>query len=150
MRFLVECAYDGTNYVGWQLQPNGVSVQQVIQEGLSTILREPIDIVGCGRTDAGVHASQYYFHFDCETEPPENLVDRINRFLPPDVAFKSQTAVTDDFHARFSAIRRGYHYYLHFQKDPFSRSRSLHIHRGHPGSPFGPACKTSRPARRRA
>ena len=130
MRLLVECAYDGTNYVGWQVQPNGVSVQQVIQEGLSTILREEIEVVGCGRTDAGVHASQYYFHFDTGSTIPENLVDRINRFLPPDIAFKSIAPVDDDFHARFSATRRGYHYYMHFRKDPFQRVRSLYVHRG--------------------
>lgn len=121
MRYFVDCSYLGTDYVGWQRQPNGDSVQGVIEQSLSTILREEIEIVGCGRTDAGVHASNYIFHMDLKNDLPERSLGKLNRFLPGDIAIKSITPVTQDMHARFSAKERTYEYYLTLTKDPFNQ-----------------------------
>ena len=118
MRYFVECAFLGTNYVGWQKQPNGISVQSVIEEKMSTFLRSDIEVTGCGRTDAGVHAPYYVFHFDHD-DLPEDLLFRLNQMLPEDIAFRSVRQVSDDAHARYAAIERSYQYALTFIKDPF-------------------------------
>ena len=112
-------AYNGSNYFGWQRQPNQVSVQEVIENAVSTILNKPVSITGCGRTDTGVHASQYYLHFDWESEFPDNFQFRLNRFLPADIAIRRIFAVAPEAHARFDAVRRSYCYYLTLHKDPF-------------------------------
>ena len=119
MRFFLQLAYKGTNYCGWQIQPNGLSVQQVIAEALSTILRKEIAIVGCGRTDAGVHASDYFLHFEFDEKLPDNFISRINKFLPPDIAIKQYFEVNSTTHARFDAVQRSYAYHIIFEKDPF-------------------------------
>ncbi len=123
MRFFIYLSYDGARYHGWQRQPNGLSVQQVLEEALSTILRQPIEVVGAGRTDAGVNASMMVAHFDaaegCDTVAAQK--DRLNRLLPPDVAVQRIVPVRDDAHARFSATSRTYHYYITFDKSPFLR-----------------------------
>lgn len=121
MRYFAELSYNGTNYVGWQSQPNGIAVQAKIEEALSTILREDIAIVGCGRTDAGVHAKKYFIHFDTTnttTSIEDTLTHRINKFLPKDIAFKRFIPVKDQAHARFDATNRGYEYHIEYYKNP--------------------------------
>lgn len=128
-RFFITLAYNGKNYVGWQIQPNGSSVQQTIEEALSILLRQQIPIVGAGRTDAGVHAQKMVAHFDWdgqEFDIPE-LVRRLNSLLPKDIAIYSIDPVKPDAHARFSAISRTYKYYLSTRKDPFLNELKLHL-----------------------
>jgi tRNA pseudouridine38-40 synthase len=120
MRYFIELAYNGANYNGWQRQPNDHSVQETIEKAFATILRSTgLEIVGCGRTDAGVHASQYFAHFDFAGEFPPHFVDRSNRFLPDDIAIRRVFSVSEEHHARFDANYRAYAYYLSWEKDPF-------------------------------
>lgn len=138
MRYFIQLSYDGTGYHGWQVQPNGVSVQEVLQKALSTLLRQPTEVTGAGRTDAGVHASMMVAHFDWpaahEGEGGEEtpldctqLTYKLNRLLPPDVAVQAVKPVGPEMHARFSATRRTYHYYIHTRKDPFLRGYSWQV-----------------------
>ena len=128
MRYFIELSYDGTVYHGWQVQPNGESVQGVLQRALSMLLRTDIAITGAGRTDAGVHASMMVAHFDVEEHPQlSNLVYRLNGILPHDIAIHRIYPVPDDAHARFSATARTYHYYVHTRKSPFLRDRSWRL-----------------------
>ena len=118
-RYLLRLAYRGTAYAGWQRQPNALSVEEVIDTALSTVLGTPLKVVGCGRTDAGVHASDYALHFDFAGELPPRLLGRLNRYLPDDIALRELYTVPLDVHARFSARSRAYRYDLSLQKDPF-------------------------------
>ena len=120
-RFFITLSYNGKNYVGWQMQPNGVSVQQVLQDALSTILREQIEVVGAGRTDASVHARKMVAHFDFSGESfdEKDLVRNLNSFLPRDIGIHEIREVQPNVHARFSATSRTYKYYLTTEKDPF-------------------------------
>lgn len=138
MRYFIQLSYDGTEYHGWQVQPNGVSVQEVLQKALSTLLHQPTEVTGAGRTDAGVHASMMVAHFDwpadhegegCEEMPLDctQLTYKLNRLLPPDVAVQAVRPVGPEMHARFSATRRTYHYYIHTRKDPFLRGYSWQV-----------------------
>ena len=129
MRYFVWFSYDGTAYHGWQIQPNGNSVQAELQRALSTLLREEISVTGAGRTDAGVHARQMVAHFDfSEAIDLEQLAYKLNRILPCDIAVDRVELVDDDMHARFSATSRTYHYYFHTKKDPFRRPFSTELH----------------------
>ncbi len=119
MRYFLELAYHGAAYHGWQRQPHSPSVQQALEECLSVLLRQPIEVTGCGRTDTGVHASQYYLHFDFDGDFPIHFLRRLNRLLPPDIAVFRLLEVTPEAHARFDATRRSYRYHLTFRKDPF-------------------------------
>ena len=119
MRYFLELAYRGTHYHGWQRQPNGLSVQEVLETALTTILREPVALVGSGRTDTGVHAGQQFAHFDTEHFLPPNLVRSLNSLIPGDVAVYDCFPVRTDHHARFSATHRYYQYALIRRKDPF-------------------------------
>jgi len=121
-RYFIELAYHGQAYCGWQRQPQQKTVQETIEQALSTILNSPIDITGCGRTDTGVHASQYYAHFNYEGALPEAFVRRLNKFLPKDIAIQQLFQVHWDAHARFDAYQRSYEYHLHFLKNPFAIS----------------------------
>nr|WP_221229862.1 tRNA pseudouridine(38-40) synthase TruA [Mucilaginibacter phyllosphaerae] len=115
-------AYDGTNYHGWQAQPNAVTVQAILDKALTTLLRQPIETVGCGRTDTGVHAKEYFAHIDVETmEHRPWTIDKrsLNALLPPSIAIKSIIATDAGAHARFDATKRSYEYHIHFNKDPF-------------------------------
>ena len=128
-RYFITLSYDGTAYHGWQIQPNGISVQEVLEHALSTILRESIAITGAGRTDAGVHGRMMVAHFDTEVWfDCEQLVYKVNRLLPRDVSVSKIEAVGEDLHARFSATSRTYHYYVHTGKQPFSRQYSCVLH----------------------
>ena len=119
MRYFIYVSYDGARYHGWQIQPNGISVQEVLNKALSTLLHESIEVTGAGRTDAGVNASLMVAHFDTEHEADEQLVYRLNKFLPQDVAIQKIVPVKPDAHARFSATSRTYHYYIITEKSPF-------------------------------
>jgi len=119
-RFFLEIAYHGKNYVGWQIQPNGMSVQAQIIYALNLLLRDSVTVLGCGRTDTGVHARQFFLHVDTVQPLPEDLVGRLNRLLPADIAVKRLiTEVPQDAHARFDATYRAYDYHIHFDKNPF-------------------------------
>lgn len=119
MRYFAELAYKGTNYHGWQIQPNAISVQEKIEKAFSTILNTEIKVVGCGRTDTGVHASQYFLHFDFTGELPHRFINRINQFLPKDIAIRRIFEVDQEAHARFDAQKRSYEYHIVFDKAPF-------------------------------
>ena len=122
MRYFINLAYDGTNYHGWQIQPNGNSVQETLMKALSTFLRQDIEVVGAGRTDAGVHAERMAAHFDYPEELDCDLVtDKLNRLLPPDISVYDVKRVKDDAHARFDATYRTYKYYVTTRKSPFHR-----------------------------
>ncbi len=116
---MLELAYQGTAYAGWQRQPNALTVEETVDTALSTLLGEPVKLVGCGRTDAGVHASDYAAHFDFGGEMPARLAGRLNRFLPEDIAIRGLYRVPVETHARFSATGRSYVYHLSLLKDPF-------------------------------
>ena len=129
-RYFITLSYDGTRYHGWQIQPNGDSVQARLQEALSTLLRVAVGVTGAGRTDTGVHARMMVAHFDWEGEPIDcqQLAYKLNRLLPYDIAVSKVEPVSDDMHARFSATSRMYRYYIHMVKDPFQRAYSCEIH----------------------
>ena len=112
-RYFIYLGYDGTNYHGWQIQPNGASVQEELQKALSTLMRRPMEVVGAGRTDAGVHASLMIAHTDIDASVDASiLVDKLNRLLPPDIAVYRIRRVTDEAHARFDATYRKYQYHI--------------------------------------
>ncbi|AZQ43721.1 tRNA pseudouridine(38-40) synthase TruA [Nonlabens ponticola] len=126
-RYFIEFAYDGTAYHGWQKQPEAITVQQVLEEGLSKILRTPIIVMGAGRTDAGVHATQMFAHFDADIDMDlEQLVYRLNRWLPKDIAIFEIKPVTEKAHARFHATHRSYEYRFNLRPDPF-KNRTTYI-----------------------
>lgn len=128
MRYFITLSYDGTRYHGWQIQPNGDSIQQELQKALSTLLRQPVEVVGAGRTDTGVHAKMMVAHFDWEEPLDEKQLSyKLNKLLPQDIAVQEVRQVADDMHARFSAISRTYHYYIHTRKDPFLQAYSWQI-----------------------
>ena len=129
MRFFITLSYDGTRYHGWQIQPNGISVQGELQRGLSLLLRQEIIVTGAGRTDAGVHASMMVAHFDYVGELDcRQLAYKLNKLLPQDIAVQKVEQVSDDLHARFSATSRTYYYHIHTEKSPFERHYSCELH----------------------
>jgi len=122
MRYRLDLQYDGTDFHGWQIQPNAHSVEAEIEKALSTILRETIDCVGCGRTDTGVHASFFTAHFDSiQPIDCEQLAYKLRHLVPETIGILGVTLVEDDFHARFSALSRSYIYRLQYQNNPFNR-----------------------------
>jgi len=129
-RYFIFLSFRGTSYCGWQVQPASVTVQAVIEEALSTILREKISTTGAGRTDSGVHAKLFCAHFDSshsDLETSKNLLTRLNRFLPADIAVHSIKKVKNEAHARYSAISRTYRYYVTKNKDPFREDTSWYV-----------------------
>lgn len=128
MRYFIRLAFDGTRYHGWQVQPNGESVQAVLERGLSTLLRRETSVTGAGRTDAGVHARLMVAHFDVAAPLDEHqLAYKLNKILPSDVSVYGIARVADDLHARFSATSRTYHYFVHLHKDPFRLAYSWQL-----------------------
>ena len=126
MRFFIDISYDGTNYHGWQIQPNARTVQHQINNALSTILNCNISVVGAGRTDTGVHAKQLIAHFDFENDfDLLKIRNKLNGFLDNDISINDIYKVKDDVHARFSAISRTYQYQISKVKDPFIRQSFL-------------------------
>ena len=164
MRYFLNLAYNGTRFCGWQRQPNAPSpqgvlrtVQATIEDTFSLILRQPIEIVGCGRTDTGVHALQYYAHFDFDGEFPPTFLDRANKLVGKDILLKKIIPVAPEAHARFDAYLRSYEYHVSFIKNPFTpetawyftQHKALNINemqkaaellRGY--AEFAPFCKT--------
>ena len=129
MRYFITFSYDGTAYHGWQIQPHSPSVQEELQKALSTLMRKPMEVVGAGRTDTGVHARKMIAHFDHdEVLDCLQLVYKLNKLLPRDIAVQHVEPVADDMHARFSAKSRTYHYYVHLDKNPFLRSYSWQVY----------------------
>jgi tRNA pseudouridine38-40 synthase len=150
-RYFIELSFDGTNYHGWQIQKNALTVQEVLNEKLSVILREPIETTGCGRTDTGVHAKEFFAHFDvvdsswfmvhsnkgdeaamnyparAGSTMNSNVLRSINSVLPDDIAVKRIFPVAADTHARFGATLRTYEYHIHFNKDPFKKGYSWEL-----------------------
>lgn len=128
-RYFVWFAYDGTRYHGWQVQPSGNSVQAELLRALSLQLRQQVEVVGAGRTDAGVHARRMAAHFDTEQQLDcRQTAYRLNRILPRDISVERVEPVAADLHARFSARARTYHYYIYTRKDPFVRNFACEIH----------------------
>ncbi len=128
MRYFLEFSYQGQAYHGWQRQPDVTTVQQVLEEALSTLLRTTISLVGAGRTDAGVHAKQMYAHFDIAQDLEETkLVSRLNSFLPNDIAVKKIMAVKNDLHARFNANKRTYEYWIVQEKNVFLSDYAFYV-----------------------
>lgn len=119
MRYFMSLAYRGDRYCGWQKQPNAASVQETLETTLSTILRQPIEVTGCGRTDTGVHAREYVAHFDAENDLPPTFLNGINSLLPADIAVYKVWEVAPDAHARFDAVQRAYEYHITLRKYPF-------------------------------
>jgi len=123
-RYFIYLSYNGADYCGWQNQPNGVSVQQKIEESLQILLRKPVSITGAGRTDAGVHARMMVAHFDWFFDTPisnlAELTEKLNHILPKDISIQKIIQVSPESHARFDAISRTYQYYISFFKDPFN------------------------------
>lgn len=126
MRYFIEFAYKGTSYHGSQVQPNGITVQSVLQDAFFTMLRTPVELTFAGRTDAGVHAEQMFAHFDLDDTPP--TAERLNRLLPEDIAVRRIYSVADDLHARFSARSRTYEYRIAVRKSPFSYETRTRVH----------------------
>lgn len=121
-RYFIKLDYNGSAFHGWQIQPNAVTVQEWINKALSTLLRENINVVGCGRTDTGVHARNFYAHFDSSNNnlhEQENLVYKLNRFVPKEINIQEIIKVHNEAHARFDAECRTYKYYITMDKDPF-------------------------------
>lgn len=130
MRYFLTLAYNGTSFHGWQRQPNATSVQQALEEALTTLLRKPIAITGAGRTDTGVHAKEMMAHFegDLSLEEEENLPYLLNRFLKEEIVIYRLDKVKADAHARFDATARTYEYHLGFQKNPFKQQLYYYFH----------------------
>lgn len=129
MRYFIEIAYNGENYHGWQLQPGAITVQEVMEKALSTLLRKELKLTGSGRTDTGVHAKQLFAHFDYEVISDfSELIFRLNSFLPKDIAVRNILEVPENAHARFDAITREYEYVISLIKDPFVSRFSYEIH----------------------
>jgi len=130
MRYFAELAYDGTSFHGWQIQPNAYTVQQALDKALSTILRQKIETLGCGRTDTGVHAREFFAHFDALSDthqhdiPGRKFLNSLNSLLPYQIGVKRIIQTDDQAHARFDATLRSYEYHIHHSKDPFRHGRS--------------------------
>lgn len=119
MRYFIHLGFDGTQYSGWQKQDNTLNtVQEIVERSLMQLFKTPIIVFGCGRTDAGVHASQYILHINLDEPPAFDLKYRLNKSLPDDIAVFDVIEVNDDQHARYDAISRTYDYFIHWKKDP--------------------------------
>ena len=130
-RYFIEIAYNGKNYHGWQVQPNAITVQAVLNDCLTKLLKEEIHVIGAGRTDTGVHAKQLLAHFDLVKKVKDitQFLSRLNSFLPKDIAAKSLQEVEVEAHARFDATARTYEYFVSQQKNPFQEDLSFLIHK---------------------
>ena len=141
MRYFIHLSYNGKNYCGWQRQPHSLSVQEELEKAMSLLLREPIALVGAGRTDTGVHARNYFAHFDYTPPLPHNLVNKLNSFLPKEIAIKDIFSVSDSAHARFDATSRTYQYFISLEKNPFLYEQSYYLFQSLDISLMNEACK---------
>ena len=129
MRYFIKLAYNGTNYHGWQYQPNAASVQETMNKAVATILNTEINLMGAGRTDTGVHAKEMYAHFDFEKSfEIESVIHKLNSFLPKDITVYNILPVHDQAHTRFDAVKRTYEYHINTFKDPFLQEQSWYFH----------------------
>ena len=132
-RYFLRISYLGTNYHGWQIQPGSITVQELVQDAFSLILRENTSVMGAGRTDTGVHAKVFYAHFDSRHTAEDfnklQLQFKVNRILPPDIAVHEIIPVIPEAHARFHAISRTYQYFIALQKDPYQSQLSWLLER---------------------
>ncbi len=126
-RYFLSLAYNGATFNGWQRQPGAPSVQQSLEEAISLMLRTELVLLGCGRTDTGVHADDYFAHFDFEGSFPTAFLARLNRFLPASIRVKALYRCPDATHARFDASSRSYRYELSLHKDPFRQHTVAYI-----------------------
>lgn len=130
MKYKFTISFDGTAYHGWQKQKNAVSVQQVIEQKLEILFGKKIETIGCGRTDTGVHARRFVLHFETnEKIGNENFLYNLNSILPNDIAVLKFSRAKSDFNARFSAVKREYRYFIHFEKNPFLVNKSTFLKR---------------------
>ncbi len=127
MRYFIELSYNGSAYHGWQNQPKSISVQEVLENALSTLLKMPISIMGAGRTDTGVHASQMFAHFDFNDELNDAIIFKLNSFLPKDIAIHAIFKVKEDTHTRFNALSRTYLYRITLAKNVFTTKSVYYI-----------------------
>jgi tRNA pseudouridine38-40 synthase len=130
-RYFLKLCYDGTLYNGWQIQKNTPNtVQEIITNALRLLLNQEIELVGCGRTDTGVHASEYFAHFACTNfiTNEKALVTKLNKLLPPQIAILNIMQVNNKAHARFDAISRSYNYFIHQHKNPFLINKSYYVY----------------------
>jgi len=128
LRYFLRFAYLGKAYHGWQRQPNAITVQEVLEDALTTILRTPIEVVGAGRTDAGVHAKELFAHFDCsEVSAGNEFLHKINSYLPDDISVNELLPANDEAHARFDALERTYEYWITQKKNPFLKDLAHQI-----------------------
>lgn len=143
MRYFISIKYVGTKYHGWQVQPNATTVQEVLNSKLNMILpQKEIATMGCGRTDAGVHATNFYVHLDLNNEVnAPDIVNSLNKILPEDISVDAMVSVTDDAHARFDALSRTYEYHIHSRKDAFRAERSMLLHLPLDVDAMNDACK---------
>lgn len=129
MRYFIELSFLGKNYHGWQIQTNAKSIQETLSQALEKIYSSPVNLVGAGRTDSGVHAEQMFAHFELEQLLDTNLATQnLNAFLPDDIVIKNIFRVKDDVHARFSAIKRSYEYRIYRGRNPFLLDSTYQIH----------------------
>ena len=128
-RYFLKLAYDGTAYHGWQVQQNAHTVQAELENKLGLMIGKKVSVTGCGRTDTGVHAREYYAHFEADGLPfnSKDFVYKMNRFLPADIAVYDLFEVDNELHARFSAVSRTYKYYINQKKNPFNTSYSYYF-----------------------
>ncbi len=129
-RYFIHLAYNGLRYHGYQIQPDTSSVQEELEKCLSMKLGQTIGVIGCGRTDTGVHARNFYAHFDIEKaiDNAETFVNQLNAFLPADIVVYRIWEVASDFHARFDAVSRTYHYYITRTKNPFHTDDAFYLY----------------------
>ncbi|WP_298543274.1 tRNA pseudouridine(38-40) synthase TruA [uncultured Aquimarina sp.] len=128
MRYFLELSYNGTPYHGWQRQPNAISVQEVLEDSLSLLLRRKIEVMGAGRTDTGVHARQIMVHFDSEVVlDTVHFKYKLNSLLPKEIAVQMVSLVKEDAHARFDAVSRSYEYIIALSKDPFRINSAYYL-----------------------
>ncbi|WCM42752.1 tRNA pseudouridine(38-40) synthase TruA [Flavobacterium sp. CBA20B-1] len=127
MRYFIQFAYNGTNYHGWQFQPTAISVQEVLTKALNILFKDPFELIGAGRTDAGVHAKLMYAHFDTDVVfDAAKMVQKLNSFLPEDITVFNFFEVDKEAHARFDAVSRSYEYHIHTFKNSFLKNLSYY------------------------
>ena len=125
-RYLLEVAYKGTAYKGFQKQPNAITIQSEAEKALAVLYQRTIELTGSSRTDSGVHATQNYFHFDADCIAEQKHLYNLNAILPNDIVVKNITPVSENFHCRFSAVSREYAYHIYRYKNPFLQDRAYY------------------------
>ena len=142
LRYFIKFSYNGTNYHGWQYQPNALSVQETLSKALSVVLSSDINLMGAGRTDTGVHAKEMFAHFDIDTLiDTHSCIHKLNSYLPKDISIHDIILVHDDAHARFDAQKRTYEYHINTFKDVFAENLSWYYHKELDIHSMNHACK---------